>query len=225
MLWVLPLALLGQTPFERVHIEPQRTIIDLAFDPARYDQPSPSVSIRYLGDDHAYPVYAIAINRKCRGTRECRPAIMARMVRSPNFKTAQRPRWAGMAVVRHVQKAEATTREAVAAALDTAGLEWLEADLSNCPGGAAILADLSSMTWARPVEMSRAPSPGNVPPPPPPPPLHADRISVAFDDWASGRAIYSGVIDDARPTGWAVRLAAGLEQCWKPSKQTPPWRR
>lgn len=63
----------------------------LAFDPARFfsEQSEPAMSVRYLGDDYGYPVYAIAVRRGCtdadrgEGRRTCGERLIARMVRSP----------------------------------------------------------------------------------------------------------------------------------------------
>ena len=55
--------------------------------------------------------------------------------------------------------------------------------------------------------------------------LHADTMTVRFASSYTRLSTYTGIIDDRAPSGWAVRLAAALEPCWRPTDATPPWRR
>ncbi|WP_294263445.1 hypothetical protein [uncultured Sphingomonas sp.] len=142
------LALAQSTP---IGTDSQESIIRLAFDPARLFGRAghPLVGIQYLGDDYGYAVYAIALAHGCTGKRgpDCRPALIARMVRAPDALKVERPRWAGAAVVDRVKRTGATTPEQIATALDTLGLEWREADLSACPAAMAVLPDAAKAEW------------------------------------------------------------------------------
>lgn len=222
---MIALALTALAPTQAMPIEtdPQETIIRLAFDPARlFDRAGhPLVGIQYLGDDYGYPVYAIALAHGCTGKRgpDCRPTLIARMVRAPNASKVERPRWAGAAVVNRVKQAGATTPEEIASALDRLDLEWREVDLSACPAAMAVLPDAAKAEWMPPAmanPLQRQPLEMF---------LHFDTVSVTLSGDYTRKTNYSGRIADHLPSGWAVRLAAALEPCWRPATAAPPWRR
>ncbi|WP_315764122.1 hypothetical protein [Sphingomonas sp. Y38-1Y] len=220
---MIGLAALLAAQMPPIGVEPQETIIKLAFDPARLfgNRSHALVEIQYLGDDYAFPVYAIAIQRDCVGKRgpNCQPTLIARMVRAPNAKTVERPRWAGAAIVGRVKQAGAKTADQVALVLDELELDWLEADLSSCPGAMAVVPDAERAEWVppavtrpkaiRPIEMF----------------LHFDKVTVSFAGDYTRKTTFSGRIADHLPSGWAIRLAAALEPCWRPATEPPPWRR
>lgn len=199
----------------------------IAFDPATYF-PSPYirdrsvVRITYTGDDYGWPVYAIAIAEGCVDgetvpRNNCASRLRARMVRAPGALGASRPRQAGSQLVSRVKEAGATSAEEVRHALRGAGLEWLEADVRECPDALAVLSRSAEAVWvpdavANPTsgdEMS-----GLV--------MHADIVRVEFQQYAR-LTTYHGWLADRSPAAWAVELASVLEQCWRPMPIDPPW--
>lgn len=124
----------------------------------------------------------------------------------------------GFALMQHVLGADADTREQLAATLDKAGLEWMEADLANCPAATKLIQQSGKIGWV-PVEVY-SPNPdeprGIV--------LHADMLQVTFASFAR-RSSYHGYAAEGSPASWAVELGEALETCWRPSTATRPWRR
>lgn len=199
----------------------------LAFDPARFFPDAyvrPLIAIRYTGDDYGYPVYSIAVQRGCRESdvgearKTCGENFVARMVRAPDFPPVDgepaRPRWRGAAVFKHLHDRDPATEADVRAGLDSYGLEWLEADITQCPAALAqAQAGRGISFFADPVlpafgEQSIV--------------LHADKIEVVVGGYLT-RSRYYGFAKPGSPGDWAVRFAASLETCWKPATATAPW--
>lgn len=219
MIVSLLLAMAG--PQERGVVDVRRDVTDLAFDPARFFDAGPDlVRMAYRGDDHGWPVWSIAIRTGCLpgAPREgCGERRLARMVRARLPQGAERPRQRGVALVTDITGRKPADAAAVAAALDTAGVEWLEADLATCPGALEALAGAGNTRW---VPDGIAPAPGQdiaiV--------LHADRIRVEFPDHLRA-ATYDGWIAPGSPAEWANRFARLIEPCWKTAAAPPPWRK
>ena len=203
------------------------TVRSLAFDPSKYfhvEQGSdPSIiRITYTGDDHAWPVYSIAIADGClpeeTPSRGCETQLTARMVRSPAPPGMTRPRQRGSHLVRGLVERRATSRSAIQSNLSMLGTEWLEADLRVCPGVSGLLRRSAQLDWV-PEEVSN-PGPRDeivlV--------VHYDLVEVVFDS-STRQATYRGHISNGSPAAWAVEVAEALEPCWRPARATPPWRR
>ncbi|MFT3997706.1 MAG: hypothetical protein QM667_09885 [Asticcacaulis sp.] len=201
-------------------VETRDLISKVAFDPALYfaNEPKGSevVLISYTGDDYGWPVYSIAVHYGC--TAEgCNPQRRARMVRAPITDPSDRPRRWGLTLVNKVTAKGASTPEAVAGALDTLGLDWVEADLMTCPGAMTAMADLGKAEWIRDDVVKPDPN-GSIEIV-----LHADRIRVEVPDYLR-KATYDGFIAKGSPAAWADALAKTLEPCWKPVSASPPWK-
>lgn len=194
----------------------------LAFDPARFfpEQSEPAMSVRYLGDDYGFPVYAIAVRRGCtdadqgEARRTCGDRLIARMVRSPFEGKPPRPRARGQRLFATIAESKPQNDNDLLRTLDRSGLEWLETDVAKCPAAIAHLAtgrDLKFFTAAdltgRPVEIV----------------LHVDKVSFEIGDYLM-RSRYEGWAKPGSPGAWAKDFAASLETCWKPSKAPVPWR-
>ncbi len=194
----------------------------LAFDPGRFFDGSPEqfdkLTIIYTGDDRGWPVYSIAVREGCfatpvRGQRCFERRV--RMVRAPATPDMVRPRQRGSFLI---QRLAGRGNVPINAALDRAGLEWMESDLDQCPAADAVLRSAGEIEWVARQTYARRPGefPNIV--------LHADNIEVTFRTFAR-RATYSGYIAEGSPAPWAVRFAEALEPCWRPATAPAPWRR
>lgn len=197
----------------------------LAFDPARFfaEHRPPVMSIRYMGDDYDYPVYAVAVRRGCtaadqgEGRRTCGGRLTARMVRAPYEGEPPRPRTRGQMLFATLAKAQPKGDEALLGLLDAAGLEWLEADVGECPGAMAHLATGQDLTFSPTLDQIGQPDPwGEIV-------LHADKVTFETGDYLM-RSRYEGWLKPGSAGAWANALAASLEPCWHPSAAAVPWR-
>lgn len=220
LLLLAPAALFAQSSsaFEDAKHEISRT----AFDPATFfagdAQVPPMLTIRYTGDDYAWPVYSIAVQQGCslRGRRTapaCATQHVARMVRAPAFPNATRPRHRGSGLVGLVVQ----SGKPLPAALDAAGLDWVEVDLADCPAAASVFGEVPDIEWVP--RHIYAPEPNELELV-----LHADTIEVRFDGPAR-RMTYHGYVAKGSPAAWAAKFAGALEPCWKKAGATPPWHR
>jgi hypothetical protein len=203
------------------------TARQLAFDPVRFFPDAyvrPLIAIRYTGDDYGYPVYSVAVYSGCRegdvgeARKTCGKNFVARMVRAPALPSVDgepaRLRWRGAAVFKHLYDRDPATEAEVRAGLDSYGLEWLEADITQCPA-ALVEAQAGSAIafFAEPVlpavrEQSIV--------------LHADKIELVVGGYLT-RSRYYGFAKRGSPGAWAVKFAESLEDCWTPASATAPW--
>lgn len=199
----------------------KRRVTDVAFDPdnffgkdGRYFR---IATIRYRGDDWAFPVYAIAISNGCVVERKsgCEARRIARMVRGTMASPPERPRWRGSALIGRLRKLGPLDGSALADALD-ANVDWLEADLDSCPGSRAALSSAGDARWISPELLASKPSDDIALV------LHADTIRVEFAGYLRS-AIYDSYIVAGTPTAWADAFARTIEPCWKPSGAPRPW--
>lgn len=194
----------------------------IAFDPRRFFAGSrgqfDKLTVTYTGDDRGWPVYSIAVREGCFSTpvrgQRCF-ARLARMVRAPAPPGTLRPRQRGSFLIQRLAERGAIS---ISAALDGAGLEWMESDLDQCPAADAVLRSAGQIEWV--ARQTYAPRPGELPNIV----LHADNVEVTFHSFAR-RATYSGYVAEGSPASWAVRFAEALEPCWRPATAPAPWRR
>jgi len=204
-----------------------QTVLADAFDPERFFAgryiSDPILTIRYLGDDYDYPVYAIALYKGCHaddpeGDQTCRERLRARMVRAPYDGEPERPRWRGTKLLADLGKLAVSSRSELHAALDLGMVEWLEADLATCPAAMRHARDIGELRWfGVPLVEEPSDSIAIV--------LHADTVDVRFRPNYFTDVRYTGHVDNDLPSGWAVGLAQSLGDCWTPSNAMPPWRR
>lgn len=219
-LWLLAAAPVEQAPPQPPIYAMRDQVRRAAFDPSTYfDDPQfDLIHIAYHGDDYDWPYYAIAIRRNCdHGTKEgCEVRFQARRVKVP-VEPSERPRKSGSRFVHKVmQKAERSAD--LRPVLDQAGLMWEETDLKACPNAIKVLAEASGLEWVR--KTTVAPVKGDeirIA-------LHADKITVAFNDYLQ-EATYYGALYEGTPAAWVDKLAQTLEPCWKPATAPPPWRK
>ncbi len=193
----------------------------LAFDPGRFfpERSEPAMSVRYLGDDYAYPVYTIAIRKGCalddkrEARRTCGERLTARMLRSSFQGIPPRPRARGQRLFGAIAKAPPQSDEALLQLLDGADLEWLEADVRQCPTAMAHLATGRDLQFSPIIDQSE---PAEIV-------LHADKITFEVSDYLV-KSRYEGWLKPGSPGVWANDFAASLETCWKPSTAMVPWR-
>lgn len=194
----------------------------MAFDPARFfgERPRPYMSIRYMGDDYGYPVYAIAVAKGCTDTdigearRTCGDRLTARMVRAPFAGEPPRPRARGQRLFGMIATEAPGDEAALLRTLDKAGLEWLEADVRSCPAAMAHLATGRTLAFSPVLD-----GPGDLGDIV----LHADKVSFEVGDYLV-RSRYDGWLKPGTPAAWANAFARSLETCWKPAAATVPWR-
>lgn len=194
----------------------------LAFDPARFfpEQPAPEMSVRYLGDDYGYPVYAIAVQRGCTAAdqgdarRTCGERLTARMVRAPFEGKPLRPRARGQQLFATVAQAGPQNEDDLLRLLDRTGLEWLEADVGQCPTAMAHLATGRALKFSP--ALNRTDRPFEII-------LHADTVTFEVDEHLA-HSRYEGWLKPGSPAVWADQFAASLETCWKPASAPVPWR-
>lgn len=203
------------------------TLLADAFDPETFFQDryrfAPLLTIRYLGDDWDYPVYAIALFEGCHsddpeGDRSCQNRLQARMMRAPYDGEPGRPRWRGSKLLGDLRTSGVASREALLDALDTGMVEWLEIDLAECPSGLNYAKKVEGVRWFGESLVTEPASQITIM-------AHFDTIDMRFRPNHYSDFRYSGYVDDDVPSGWADGFARSLENCWKPSKATPPWRR
>jgi hypothetical protein len=193
----------------------------LAFDPGRFfpESSGPAMSVRYLGDDYAYPVYTIAVRKGCtrddqgEARRTCGERLVARMVRSSFQGTPPRPRARGQRLFGMIARDEPQNDEALVRLLDNAELEWLEADVRQCPAAMAHLATGRDLRFSPITDQSE---PAEIV-------LHADKITFEVSDYLV-KSRYEGWLKPGSPGAWANDFASSLETCWKPSTAIVPWR-
>lgn len=194
----------------------------LAFDPARFfsERSEPAMSVRYLGDDYGYPVYAIAVRKGCtdadqgEARRTCGERLVARMIRSPFKGKAPRPRARGQRLFTTIGQSRPQSDDALLRLLDNTGLEWLEADIRECPTAMAHLATGRDLQFSSAIDQTGQPAEIV---------LHADKVSFEIGDYLM-RSRYEGWLKPGSPGAWANDFAASLETCWKPSTAPVPWR-
>lgn len=194
----------------------------LAFDPSRFfpERPEPAISVRYLGDDYGYPVYALAVRKGCtpadqgEARRTCGEQLTARMVRSPFEGKPPRPRARGQRLFATLGQSQPRSDGALSQALDAARLEWLEADIRKCPAAMAHLATGRNLGFSPAIEPTG--QLGEIV-------LHADKIDFEVGDYLM-RSRYEGWLKPGSPGAWANEFAASLETCWKPATAPAPWR-
>lgn len=193
----------------------------LAFDPTRFfpERPRPAMAIRYVGDD-AGPVYAIAVRQGCidsdvgEDRPDCGQRLTARMIRAPFPGTPRRPRERGQRLIVTLQQADPASDDALRRGLDAAGLEWVEADVRQCPRAMAQMATIGELRFATGIGFDRR-MPEIV--------LHADTIRFDLGDYLIGSR-YEGWLKPGSAGAWANAFAASLEGCWKPATAPVPWR-
>lgn len=195
---------------------------ELAFDPTRLfpERSQTALSIRYLGDDYGFPVYAIAVRRGCidadqgEARRTCGARLTARMVRSSYKGEPPRPRARGQQLFAVIAQSKPQNDDALLRSLDTAGLEWLEADVRSCPPAMAYLATGRDLKFSPSVDLTGPPTELV---------LHADIVTFEISDFLT-RSRYVGWLKPGSPAAWANDFATSLESCWRPSAAVVPWR-
>jgi len=224
------LALLAALPTQaesRRGFDLHQTVLAEAFDPERFFDgkyiDDPILTVRYLGDDYDYPVYALALYKGCHdadaeGDRSCRDRLQVRMVRAPYDGEPERPRWRGTRLLEELSTRGVSSRKELLAALDDGAVEWLEADLAACPAAMAHARTTDNLRWFG-VPLIEEPSDSIAIV------LHADTVDVRFRPNYFTDVRYEGIVDDAFPSGWAEEFTKSLESCWKPSTAPRPWRR
>lgn len=204
-----------------------QTVLAEAFDPERFFDgryiEAPLLTIRYLGDDYDYPVYAIALYKGCHdadaeGDRSCRDRLQARMIRAPYDGEPERPRWRGTRLLEELRNRGVSSRKELFAALDDGAVEWLEADLAACPAALQQARATGDLRWfGEPLVPGASDNIAIV--------LHFDTVDVRFRPNYFTDFRYQGHVDADLPSGWADAFATSLENCWKPATATRPWRR
>lgn len=203
-----------------------QAVLAEAFDPERFfdgGYVKPVLTVRYLGDDYDYPVYALALYKGCfeadaGGDRSCRERLQVRMIRAPYDGEPERPRWRGTKLLGDLRTRGVSSQKELLAALDSGAVEWLEADLAKCPAAMEHAGTTDNLRWFG-VPLVEEPSDGIAIV------LHADTVEVRFRPNYFTDVRYEGIVDADLPSGWADRFAKSLENCWKPSAATRPWRR
>lgn len=198
----------------------------LAFDPNTFfgdELLGPIVTISYTGNDYFWPVFSIAIAEGCLEQTveeleppECRSRLTARMVRSPRPDDSDRLRYRGLHLLQMLQERRATSREDIRSRLDVLGVEWMEADLRQCPAAMQLLARSERLDWV-PNEVSE------------PGPrdtikllLHTDKVEVMFQQFLQ-KSIYQGYPAEGTAGQWAVEFYEAIAPCWKPAIASSPW--
>lgn len=203
-----------------------RRISAVAFDPTtffRNEYGLPSL-IRIAHVDHfRRPIYSISIEDGClegeAWSDACLSRLTARMVRAPAPPSMRNERDRSIHLARQLVQRRATTRAAIRSQLASLRLEWMEADLTSCPGIRETLARAANLNWV-PEEITGPPLPnGDVRIY-----LDTDSVQVAFDTGFI-TSTFEGVPTQGSPGSWATELAAALEPCWRPARTAPPWNR
>lgn len=199
----------------------------LAFDPARFFPDAivePIITIRYTGDDYGFPVYSIAVAKGCTSLEvstereSCGSRIVARMVRAPDpapkGSEPTRRRGIGAAVFNHIHERNPGNEKELREAIQSYGLEWLEADIRQCPAAIKHLESARRISFFAEPAFPDPSSTSIV--------LHADKIDFAFGEYNT-RSRYVGYAKRGNPGEWADQFAASLEGCWKPAEAMAPW--
>ncbi|UYV15175.1 hypothetical protein [Porphyrobacter sp. ULC335] len=204
-----------------------QTVLAEAFDPERFFDgryvEAPILTIRYLGDDYDFPVYAIALYKGCHdadaeGDRSCRDRLQARMIRAPYDGEPERPRWRGTRLLEDLHTRGVSSRKELLKALDDGAVEWLEADLATCPAALNHARSTDELRWfGEPLIQEPSDEIAII--------MHFDTIDVRFRPNYFTDFRYQGHVGDGLPSGWADAFAKSLESCWKPATATRPWRR
>jgi hypothetical protein len=181
----------------------------------------PSVIRIFHGDQFGRPIYAIAVRQECLEVQSllagCRQQLVARMARAPLPSPHSTPRDRAIQLARRLIARRATSQVQVRAALSSMALEWMEADLRNCPGAMERLERIQGLAWLPP-NAGRPQMGGDQQFW-----LDTDVIEVTFDYYPTV-ARFSGVAIESSPGAWARDFAQALEPCWRPAQSTPPWR-
>lgn len=228
-LLALTLAVLAAIPAQaesRRGFNLHQAVLAEAFDPERFfggGYAEPVLTVRYLGDDYDYPVYALALYKGCHdadaeGDRSCRERLQVRMVRAPYEGEPERPRWRGTKLLGDLRTRGVSSQRELLAALDNGAVEWLEADLATCPAALSHARNTANLRWfGAPLVEEPSDSIAIV--------LHADTVDVRFRPNYFTDVRFKGIVDDDFPSGWAEGFAKSLENCWTPSAAIRPWRR
>ncbi|MFY8196835.1 MAG: hypothetical protein ACOVKV_17335 [Novosphingobium sp.] len=204
-----------------------QTVLAEAFDPERFFDgryvEAPILTIRYLGDDYDFPVYAIALYKGCHdvdaeGDRSCLDRLQARMIRAPYDGEPERPRWRGTRLLEDLRTRGVSSRKELLKALDDGAVEWLEADLATCPAALNNARSTDELRWfGEPLVQEPSDEMAII--------MHFDTIDVRFRPNYFTDFRYQGHVGDGLPSGWADAFAKSLESCWKPATAIRPWRR
>ena len=196
-------------------VEAGRALFETVFNPERnfagdlgwsaYDQLM-FTAVASSREDHA-PDYSLAIAYRCLPVRaehnyECR--YVARMLR---VRPADFPLQEAMA--------RARTRVEREAALDRAGLDWLETDLLDCQGGILALDSVGMADWSPDSHYGRQ----RLEPIAHPATIRVRMTGTYVTSHYQGQRLGAGV-----PVA-VSRLVETLAPCWRPSASPPPWRR
>lgn len=193
----------------------------LAFDPEKlFETEGDRITVAYGGADMNGPVFALAVQHGCLSHEARSPAcgsrVTARMVRAPDAGS-DRPRARGALLQQRLRDRQATTASQIAENLGPAGVQWLEADLGQCPAAAAILARSNDAEWVPKELYDREKADVVIV-------THADSVKVSFRS-AFQRSSHQGYVAAGSPAQWAVDLSEALEPCWRPATAVPPWLR
>lgn len=194
----------------------------LAFNPDKlFETEGDRITIAYGGADTNGPVYALAVQPGClphetRGPA-CASRLTARMVRAPAPADLVRTRQRGALLQQRLRDRQATSADQIAQALAPAGVEWLEADLNQCPAATAVLARSNDAEWVPKELYDREKADVLIVTP-------ADSVKVSFKA-GYRRSSYDGYVADGSPASWAVDLSEALGPCWRPATAVAPWLR
>lgn len=193
----------------------------LAFDPGRFfaNTPEPMIAIRSTGDTFGLPLHAIALRPGCNPADpaaprvDCSRRIVARMVRAIRPAAPTERHLRGQRLFNTLEQAHPGDDAALRRALDTAQLEWVEADVRQCAPAMARLATLQDLRFVTDLDLDRPRFEMT---------SHADQIRV---DVRHGpvRTRYEGWAKPGTAGAWADDFARSLEGCWKPANAPAPW--
>ncbi|WP_294327085.1 hypothetical protein [uncultured Sphingomonas sp.] len=194
----------------------------LAFDAGRFfaATPEPMIAIRSDGDTFGLPLYALALRPGCNpadsaaSRADCSRRIVARMVRAILPAAATERHLRGQRLFTALERARPDDDDALRRTLDSAGLEWVEADVRQCAPAMAHLATLQEVRFVPSLDLDR--------------PIfemtsHADQIRVDVHHGLV-RSRYEGWAKPGTAGAWASDFAKSLEGCWKPATAPVPWR-
>ena len=220
------------------------TLTDMAFDPLTYFPSDeyrdyPTIRILYTAHDYRWPVYAIAVFEGCiyaegeaktlESKNACRSNFRARVVR---LKDADNPdtkrRYVARDFIDSLVANGASSRSAIRSRLNKSDIEWLEADLNECPSASQALSMLKGRDWmpsfASSLTMQRyvlgvkrddgmLEISG-----------HGDDIDTTI---SSGGEFfrYIGYAEENTPSEWAEQFYSSLTTCLQPAVVPAPWNR
>lgn len=217
----------GEAKAEGADFNVHEAVLEEAFEPGKFFQSKygaePILTIRYLGDDWDFPVYAIALFKGCHvddpdGEPSCRDRLHARMVRAPYDGEPERPRWRGTKLLGDLEERGVSNRDELRSALDQGAVEWFGADLAQCPSALAKARETDDISWFGTPLVKEPSNEIEII-------MHFDTIEMRFRPNYFTEFWYGGHIDEDLPSGWAREFATALGPCWRPSSATPPWRR